>query len=127
MTRLKTIGPEPFWATALSRWNFRPLPSALPVIALMRSIQTAVGCLATVRIFAASVASPARVAALSTAAAYVGFTYCVAPAKGLSTCASAALALVVMHRGAASSAIAAAAVVAARRRCLTALLPCVDT
>ncbi len=82
MTMLTTSGGvEPdFCVSALSRWNFRPWPSALPVIALMRSIHTAVGCFATVWNLATSAESLCRVAALSTDAAQVGFTYCVAPA-----------------------------------------------
>src|SRR4051794_10454277 len=93
MTMFTRSGVAPdFCARALSRGNFRPLPSALPAIALMRSIHTAVGCFATVCIFAASDESLCRVAALSTDAAHEGFTYCWAPEYGLSTWDSAALA-----------------------------------
>ena len=130
MTRLKTSGlpAASCCSTALSRWNFSPLPSALPVIALMRSIQTAVGCLATVRIFAARVASLCFAAEASTEADQVGFTYWTAPAYGLSTRASAAVAVGrnAMDRGSAASATVVATPTARRRR-VVARGPCRDT
>src|SRR6187431_337476 len=110
MTRLKTSGlPAAFcWVTALSRWNLRPEPSALPVIALIRSIQTAVGCWETVAILDFSVESLWRPAAAVTEADQDGLMYWTAPLYGLSTWLS-ALALVAVISGAATSAAAVAA------------------